>query len=200
MDFGDFPLTGQDLKVDGVPLGCGPRRKVLDKILVGAAVAAGAEVRERFVVEEFTTDSERITGLKGRDTRANTPHTEQARIVIGADGRNSRLARAVQAPEYESGSDYATRSHAESGDRVMPAKKSVLISGASSGIGQTTAQLLSQQGFTVFSTRLENIPSTTGCARFCQATSMKKGLEVTGSWTLKNNQTMDKETNLCMHA
>lgn len=101
VNLGDFPLTGKDLNVDGVPLGLGPRRRVLDKILVDASVEAGAEVRERFVVEDFTTDGDRITGVKGRDTQANTRHTEQAQIVIGADGRNSRLARAAQAPEYE---------------------------------------------------------------------------------------------------
>src|SRR5262245_31177553 len=40
-DFGDFPLTGEDLEIDGVALGYGPRRVVLDQILVEAAVKAG---------------------------------------------------------------------------------------------------------------------------------------------------------------
>src|SRR5690348_12866752 len=50
-DFGDFPLVGRGLVADGVALGYGPRRAVLDKVLVDAAVEAGAEVREGFVVE-----------------------------------------------------------------------------------------------------------------------------------------------------
>ena len=43
---GDFPLTGTDLAVDGVPLGLGPRRTALDAVLIEAAVEAGAEFRE----------------------------------------------------------------------------------------------------------------------------------------------------------
>jgi len=101
MDIGDFPLTGENLMVDGVAFGCGPRRKVLDKILVEAAVEAGAELREQFVVDEFSRDGDRITGIKGRDTRGGKNFAEPGRIIIGADGRNSRLARTVQATEYE---------------------------------------------------------------------------------------------------
>jgi 2-polyprenyl-6-methoxyphenol hydroxylase-like FAD-dependent oxidoreductase len=100
-DFGDGPLVGANLAVDGVALGYGPRRGVLDKILVDAAVEAGAELREGVVVEEFTTDGDRITGIRGRDSRSGAPVTERAGVTIGADGRNSRLARAVRAPIYE---------------------------------------------------------------------------------------------------
>ena len=48
MDLGDFPLAGRDLELDGVPVGLGPRRAALDKVLVDAAVEAGAELREGF--------------------------------------------------------------------------------------------------------------------------------------------------------
>jgi 2-polyprenyl-6-methoxyphenol hydroxylase-like FAD-dependent oxidoreductase len=97
-DFGDFPLVGCDLIVDGVPLGLAPRRSVLDALLVGAAVEAGAELREGFTVEEFTTDGDRITGIRGRETRGGIRVSEGARVTVGADGRNSRLAQAVGAP------------------------------------------------------------------------------------------------------
>ena len=50
---------------DGVADGYAPRRTVLDKILVEAAVAAGAEVRERFTVDELVMDGERVTGIRG---------------------------------------------------------------------------------------------------------------------------------------
>lgn len=46
LDDGDFPLTGHDLMAAGVAAGYGPRRGVLDKLLIDAAVAAGAEMRE----------------------------------------------------------------------------------------------------------------------------------------------------------
>ncbi len=37
-DLGDFPLVGEDLVVDGVAVGYGPRRGALDQVLIQAAV------------------------------------------------------------------------------------------------------------------------------------------------------------------
>ena len=51
MDFGDGWLTSSELVADGVPIGLGPRRSRLDGVLDEAAAAAGAEVREHFVVD-----------------------------------------------------------------------------------------------------------------------------------------------------
>jgi flavin-dependent dehydrogenase len=99
-DFDDFPLVGKDLLVDGVAMGYGPRRSELDKVLLDAAVEAGAELREGFVVEDFAADGGQVTGIRARDKRRSAVATERARITIGADGRNSRLARAIQAPVY----------------------------------------------------------------------------------------------------
>jgi flavin-dependent dehydrogenase len=101
MDLGDFPLTGVDLEVDGVALAYAPRRNVLDAILVEAAAAAGVEVRAGFTVDDVVADGDRIAGIRGRDMRGGAAVTERAHITIGADGRNSRLARAVAAPVYE---------------------------------------------------------------------------------------------------
>jgi flavin-dependent dehydrogenase len=98
LDLGDFPLTGVDLSVDGVPLGVGPRRAHLDRILVDAAVEAGVELREGFAVDELTGDEARVTGIRGRDLASRRSISEAARIVIGADGRNSGVARRVEAP------------------------------------------------------------------------------------------------------
>jgi flavin-dependent dehydrogenase len=98
-DYGDFALEGDDLVVDGVPLGCGPRRSVLDRILVEAAVGSGAELRQDYLVEGISNDGDRVTGVHGRGRTGNPSTTERARITIGADGRRSRIARAVQAPE-----------------------------------------------------------------------------------------------------
>jgi flavin-dependent dehydrogenase len=72
---------------------------VLDQILVDAAVEAGAELQEGFSVQELVRGEERITGVRGR-TRGGATVTEEARIVIGADGLHSLVARTVQAPEY----------------------------------------------------------------------------------------------------
>jgi flavin-dependent dehydrogenase len=95
-DVYDFPLTGHDLEVDGVPLGLGPRRAHVDQVLVDAAVQAGAELRDGYAVQEFLSDGDRIVGIRGRDGS-----TEHAQVVVGADGRNSSLARTVQAREHE---------------------------------------------------------------------------------------------------
>src|SRR5262249_15088907 len=92
MDLGDFPLAATGLIADGVALGYGPRRSVLDQVLVTAAVESGAELRTGFTVEDFTLDGERITGIRGRVV-GGRPITESAAVVVGADGRRSRLAR-----------------------------------------------------------------------------------------------------------
>jgi flavin-dependent dehydrogenase len=101
MDFGDFPLAATGLVIDGVALGYGPRRTVLDRVLVTAAVDAGAELRTGFTVDDFIVDGGRITGIRGR-TSGGGRIAESAVVVVGADGRRSRLARFVAAPEYES--------------------------------------------------------------------------------------------------
>ena len=86
--------------VDGIAEGYAPRRTILDQILVEAAVAAGAELREHFSVDELLTDGDRVTGIRGH-AAGGAPVTEQARIVIGADGLHSLVARGVEAPVYD---------------------------------------------------------------------------------------------------
>ena len=76
-----------------------PRRTVLDAILVEAARAAGAEVREGVIFEGLIRDGEAVTGISGRD-RSGARVEETARIVIGADGRHSPVAKAVGAETY----------------------------------------------------------------------------------------------------
>ena len=98
-DVGPFALVGSPTPADGTAEAYAPRRRVLDKILVDAAVDAGAELRERFTVEELITDGGLVTGIRGRDANGSTV-TEYARIVIGADGARSMVADAVNAPIY----------------------------------------------------------------------------------------------------
>ncbi|MCA9951531.1 MAG: FAD-dependent monooxygenase [Anaerolineales bacterium] len=101
MGIGGVPMTAKNIMLDGVAFGCGPRRSVLDKILVDTAVAAGVELRDQFLVEDFHSEDGAITGIVGRDLRTQRRFHEFSQIVIGADGRNSRLAKAVEAPVYE---------------------------------------------------------------------------------------------------
>lgn len=97
MDLGPFALpTPRD--PNGLPSYC-PRRTVLDTILVDAAVEAGAELREGFTVQEVPIEGGKVTGIRGRD-RDGREADEHARVVVGADGKYSLVARAVQPEEY----------------------------------------------------------------------------------------------------
>jgi flavin-dependent dehydrogenase len=98
-DFGFAGFTGSPPPVDGVAEALAPRRTVLDQILIEAAAKAGAEVREGFTVEGVESDGGRVTGIRGRDASGRTVR-ERSRVVVGADGRHSRVARWVDAPEY----------------------------------------------------------------------------------------------------
>jgi len=97
-DLGPVALTGHPGTPDE-PVSYGPRRTVLDKLLVDAASRAGAEVREAFTVEELVFDDGRVTGIRGHGKGGKTV-TEHARVVIGADGRHSLVARDVRPEQY----------------------------------------------------------------------------------------------------
>src|SRR6266511_1495281 len=83
-DFGPVSVSGSPQPVDGVARAYGPRRTILDKLLVDAAAEAGAEVRESFTVEEIVMDDGRVTGIRGHSKGGKTL-TEKAKVVIGAD-------------------------------------------------------------------------------------------------------------------
>jgi len=99
IDIGDFPLVARNLVEDDVAWGYGPRRVTFDSILMNAAAASGAEVRPAFSVFEYIIENGTVVGIHGR-TQSGTTVLERAPLVIGADGRNSGLARAVNAPIY----------------------------------------------------------------------------------------------------
>ena len=97
-DLGPFTLTGAP-GTDESPVAYAPRRTVLDKILVDAAAAAGAEVREGFTVSEVVVEDGRVTGIRGHGS-GEPAVTEHATVVIGADGLRSPVARAVRPEQY----------------------------------------------------------------------------------------------------
>ena len=70
---------------------------MLDNLILNAAAADGAEVRLGISVDEVICNSDgRVTGVAGR-AADGTYITVRARLVIGADGMRSRIARAVDA-------------------------------------------------------------------------------------------------------
>ena len=64
------------------------------------AAEAGAEVREGFTVDELLVTDDTVVGVRGHG-KDGGPVEERARMVIGADGVNSFVARAVRAAEYD---------------------------------------------------------------------------------------------------
>lgn len=99
-DVGPFALTGGVTNTNRGRGGFCPRRTVLDKILVDAAAESGAEVREAFTVERLLWERDRVAGIAGH-SRNGLRIEERARVVIGADGAHSCVARDVQPPEYD---------------------------------------------------------------------------------------------------
>lgn len=98
-DFGPAVVSGQPRPVEGIAHAIAPRRLLLDKILVDAAAAAGADVREGFTVDELLVENGTVVGISGH-VDGGVDVIERARVVIGADGYNSRVARAVDAERY----------------------------------------------------------------------------------------------------
>ena len=100
-DVGPFALKGALTDSNAGRGGLCPRRTVLDKLLVDAAEEAGVELREAFTVESLLWDGDRVAGITGHGRTGGTCE-ERARVVIGADGVHSLVARAVRALDYDS--------------------------------------------------------------------------------------------------
>ncbi len=105
-DFGPVVIAGTPRPADGAAMGYCPRRIVLDALLVQAAVAAGAELREGFTVEELLVADGRVTGIRGHG-EGGTTVTEHARVVVGAEGKHSLVAKTMQPEQYNEVPDLA---------------------------------------------------------------------------------------------
>ena len=90
---GEFPAY------QGVNMMISPRRTVLDALLVDAARAAGAEVREGCSLVNLVKDRDRVSGVHLQDRRSGRLMTESAALVIGADGKHSKVAQLAGAAE-----------------------------------------------------------------------------------------------------
>jgi 2-polyprenyl-6-methoxyphenol hydroxylase-like FAD-dependent oxidoreductase len=100
VDFGPFGLAGPLRPTDdGVATAYAPTRVVLDDLLVEAAAAAGVDVREGVAVEGLVVEDGAVVGVR---TSGDGGHAveERARVVIGADGRHSHVARWVGAEAH----------------------------------------------------------------------------------------------------
>lgn len=98
-DVGDVVLKGFGTEIDGVKQAYCPRRTSFDAMFIEQAVKAGVEMREKFEVTELLRDGDRVIGVRG-GSRTGPTVEERARLVIGADGYNSRIAKLVNAAAF----------------------------------------------------------------------------------------------------
>ena len=100
LDFGPFALSGTPTAAaDGSSAGYGPRRHIFDPLLAEAAVEAGVEFMDGVTVHGPIFSRGRVAGVSGA-TSNGKPFELRARLVIGADGKNSTIASAVGATKY----------------------------------------------------------------------------------------------------
>jgi flavin-dependent dehydrogenase len=91
----------------GVEALYGPRRTVLDALLVGAAEDAGVRFAFGLTMINITRDpTGRVVGVVVRDHLGAT-WTERAGLIVGADGRGSLLASQVASPTLLAGNHAA---------------------------------------------------------------------------------------------
>lgn len=93
-----------DIKSEhGVEHLCAPRRTVLDRILVDAAREAGVDVRHGVLLSDLQPRADgRVVGAWLKDANGERIFV-RSDIVIGADGRQSTVARLVNAETYVEG-------------------------------------------------------------------------------------------------
>ncbi|HEY2834439.1 MAG TPA: NAD(P)/FAD-dependent oxidoreductase, partial [Sporichthyaceae bacterium] len=93
-------VQGTYTPVDGIDFGLNTRRPELDMALVTTARASGAEVRERCRVNGLVWKGNRVAGLTYTDPEGGE-RTILAKLVVGADGRDSTFAEWVGSPRYK---------------------------------------------------------------------------------------------------
>jgi flavin-dependent dehydrogenase len=89
---GPYRPRGRYRRVEGVDFGLCVRREGLDAALNETARAEGAEVRERSTVKQLVWAGGRAAGIRYEDAEGNLREV-RARLVVGADGRHSTVAR-----------------------------------------------------------------------------------------------------------
>ena len=102
--YGDGESTHVSIRPSaGVPALYAPRRYLLDRMLVDAAAAAGADVRHETTVNALLRDDTgRVLGVRAVD-RTGRSTDLRAALTVGADGVRSAVARLVGAPVVRRG-------------------------------------------------------------------------------------------------
>ncbi|HEY3504872.1 MAG TPA: NAD(P)/FAD-dependent oxidoreductase [Actinocatenispora sp.] len=87
----DVAIDGPAWAYDGMGAALAPRRYLLDRLLVEAAVSAGVEFRDGYRVTDLIVEDGQVVGVRARGADG-APVDERARLVVGADGMRSVVA------------------------------------------------------------------------------------------------------------
>jgi len=139
--YGDESLSLPIASRDGVDALYAPRRYVLDRLLVDAAVAAGAD----FVygarikgLDRSGNGRDRVTGLFF-DDESGHEHRVRARVVVGADGLHSTVARLSGAETYRVGRHATATMYGHWSSLDVPGYQWYFVPGLSAGAIPTNA-------------------------------------------------------------
>jgi flavin-dependent dehydrogenase len=101
VDFGPVVLAGRPAPApDGTAVAYAPRRYRFDPMLADAAVRGGCHLR-RASASSSRWSKAGVSSASGPGRRGSD-RGHPARLVVGADGKRSRLAKAVGAQAYDS--------------------------------------------------------------------------------------------------
>lgn len=98
LSVGSIDLMAELSKEEDLRSAIAPRRRILDGVLLSAAIRACVEVRDRTQVTGLVEEGSRVVGVTLRSGSVQV--VERARIVIGADGVNSRFATWTGSRKY----------------------------------------------------------------------------------------------------
>lgn len=87
----DIPLQGS--KRNGVPTGLVIPRKIFDSFLFEKAKSEVQDTRTGFQIREVIKEGNQIIGVKGYAQKSNKLESYFGKVIIGADGFNSLVAR-----------------------------------------------------------------------------------------------------------
>ena len=79
--------------VDNNPSGYVIRREVFDDFLFTQAKNAATTTEENFIVQDVIREDNHLAGVTGKNTKTGEEKTYRGKVILGADGFNSLIAR-----------------------------------------------------------------------------------------------------------
>lgn len=118
---------------DGIDALYAPRRHVLDRLMVDAAVAAGADVIYGARLKDLQrSETGRVTGVVFED-ESGDEHRVTSRLVVGADGLHSTVARLAGAEMYRVGQHATATMYGHWGGLAVAGYQWYFVPGLSAG-------------------------------------------------------------------